>query len=523
MRGLIAAAVAAAAVAAPAARADTVPEYFNLPAPLKMSLGLDVAPDGTVYFGTDDGTQRPPIGRLDPAAAVPGTANGITPLTTPPNQTCCATQIRDVAFAPALNTLWWTRSDGVVGRLDGATMTSTSTSEKIAPWGIAAASDGSAWFTEIDATSSPKYLGDRIAQVSPAFGIAESTNIAFQSGTFDSIRYDAKPMGIALAPDGSPWFTESDNGNPGYRIAHAVGAAYTEYELPCIAVSPCSGTYSGTGPADIAVAADGTVWYSNRNTHAVGHLDPATRSLVEYPLQGFGSGLGAGMPRGLTVASDGSVWLAVFGSFSAPGANAIVKLVPGPVPTATAYRLGAALAPWEVAADPHGNVWFTGSPNNGQAAVGRLTGVVAVAPAGSAVPVTATPPASTPIMPSIVATAKITDPQVHGTSVTANQICVGPPQDRCSLVYLIQTHEYVAGLPGSKGSAARAKPKLVTIGKATVTLSGGQSRKVTVKLNATGRKLVKKAKKLKATLTVTQSRNGAKPASILKKSLTFRR
>src|SRR5262249_16455052 len=98
--------------------------------------------------------------------------------------------------------------------------------------------------------------------------------------------------------------------------------------------------------------------------------------------------------------------------------------------------------------------------------------------------------------------------------------CVGPPQDRCSLVYLIQTHEYVTGFPGVKGSA---KPKLTTIGKATVNLSGGQSKKVTVKLNAKGRKLLKKLKAFKATLTVTQARNGAKPKTVLKKGVKFRK
>ena len=53
---------------------------------------------------------------------------------------------------------------------------------------------------------------------------------------------------------------------------------------------------------------------------------------------------------------------------------------------------------------------------------------------------------------------------------------------------------------------AAAKKKLTTIGKATVTLKGGQSKKVTIKLNSKGQKLLKKIKKFKATFTVTQSR-----------------
>ena len=67
-----------------------------------------------------------------------------------------------------------------------------------------------------------------------------------------------------------------------------------------------------------------------------------------------------------------------------------------------------------------------------------------------------------------------------------------------------------------------AAKKKTTIGKATVTLKGGQKKKITVKLNAKGRKLLKK-QGFKATLTVTQSQNGKKPKTILKKNLRFKR
>ena len=58
-----------------------------------------------------------------------------------------------------------------------------------------------------------------------------------------------------------------------------------------------------------------------------------------------------------------------------------------------------------------------------------------------------------------------------------------------------------------------AAKKLTTIGKATVTLKGGQSKKVTVKLNSKGRKLLKKIKRFKATFTVTQSVRAARSRS----------
>ena len=62
------------------------------------------------------------------------------------------------------------------------------------------------------------------------------------------------------------------------------------------------------------------------------------------------------------------------------------------------------------------------------------------------------------------------------------------------------------------------------IGKLTVTLKGGESKKVTIKLNSKGKKLLKKIKKFKATLTVTQTITGQKkPKTVLKKNVTFKK
>ena len=43
------------------------------------------------------------------------------------------------------------------------------------------------------------------------------------------------------------------------------------------------------------------------------------------------------------------------------------------------------------------------------------------------------------------------------------------------------------------------------LGRKTVTLSGGQRRRVTVELNATGRRLLRRAGRLSVYFTVTQS------------------
>ena len=146
--------------------------------------------------------------------------------------------------------------------------------------------------------------------------------------------------------------------------------------------APCSGSYTGQGITDVAVGQDGSVWYTNQITKAVGHLVPGGTQ-TEYTLNSHVPGLGAGAPQAITAASDGSLWLAVFGSYGAPAANAIVHIVPGAAtadPTATVYKLGAANAPLEVAPDNQGSVWFTGTGGAGGGPIGRIGGVPVTAP-----------------------------------------------------------------------------------------------------------------------------------------------
>jgi hypothetical protein len=215
-----------------------------------------------------------------------------------------------------------------------------------------------------------------------------------------------------------------------------------------------------------------------------------------------------------------------------------VKIVPSqPDPTASVFHLGAGKFPLAVAPDTRGNVWFTLATNPAPGLIGRLAGVVGAAPDRGG-PAPAPAPAPAPgrvIRATSVGTARIGTPSVtpDGRSVQANQICVGPPRDICSLVYLIATHEYVAGFPGSRAraSAARrhrraAKPKPVILGRQLVTLHGGQSKLVTIRLNATGRRLLASARggKLTAYFTATQaSATRGKPGKRVKQAkVTFK-
>ena len=67
---------------------------------------------------------------------------------------------------------------------------------------------------------------------------------------------------------------------------------------------------------------------------------------------------------------------------------------------------------------------------------------------------------------------------------------------------------------------AGAKKK-VSVGKARTTIPAGTTKKITIKLNAKGKKLLRKAKKIKTTLTVSQ-KTGSAYKKVLTKTVTFK-
>ena len=60
---------------------------------------------------------------------------------------------------------------------------------------------------------------------------------------------------------------------------------------------------SGAGPHDVAVAADGTVWYTGQRAGNLGRLDPKTGKVEVVPL-GKGSA-----PHGVIIGPDGAAWV----------------------------------------------------------------------------------------------------------------------------------------------------------------------------------------------------------------------
>lgn len=107
---------------------------------------------------------------------------------------------------------------------------------------------------------------------------------------------------------------------------------------------------AGSGPHDVAPAADGGVWYTAQRQGALGHLDPKTGTTRQIAL-GTGSA-----PHGVIVDRDGAAWV------TDGGLNAMVRVDPKtdaitvfPLP-ANRPRANLNTATF----DRRGRVWFTG-------------------------------------------------------------------------------------------------------------------------------------------------------------------
>jgi virginiamycin B lyase len=107
---------------------------------------------------------------------------------------------------------------------------------------------------------------------------------------------------------------------------------------------------AGSGPHDVAPAADGGVWYTAQGSGELGWLDPDSGEVREVAL-GPGSA-----PHGVIVGPDGAPWV------TDSGLNAIVRVDPETL-AVTIHRLpsstpGANLN--TAAFDGNGILWFTG-------------------------------------------------------------------------------------------------------------------------------------------------------------------
>ena len=235
------------------------------------------------------------------------------------------------------------------------------------PLDITQGSDGNFWFTEGNVNPPQPFGPHNVGRITPAGDVTE-----FAVCTF------CFPNRIVQGPGGILYFTKSDPGLgrittdgvvlsdvvPPNTLANGNGVAahgddiffaafnthsiwrynvtsdqFTEYAIPT----------PGASPSEVAVDANGIVWFTDAGTNQIGRLDPATGSITGTPLDSDVNG-----PRGIAIATDGKVW------FTKRFSNVVGFLDPS-TNQVTEFQLASGTGPEGIAAAPDGSVWFSQS------------------------------------------------------------------------------------------------------------------------------------------------------------------
>ena len=150
------------------------------------------------------------------------------------------------------------------------------------PFGIASAPDGFLYYTESAV--------DKIGRIANLF--TAQSEISLTTGTV--------PESIVLGPDNNLWFTENGTGKIG-RLSPNSFSVTGEFPTPT----------ANSQPVGITVGVDGAMWFTESGVDKVGRITTGG-TITEYTIPP--SGVGGWSPRGLAVGPDGSVWICEPGS-----------------------------------------------------------------------------------------------------------------------------------------------------------------------------------------------------------------
>jgi virginiamycin B lyase len=257
--------------------------------------------------------------------------------------------------AAADGTIWFTIDQAkAIGRIRGGRIERLATpGRNFEPLGLAVAADGSAWYTDIEARA--------IMRINPE---GEISRFAIDSAIVRLGR-------LAIGGDGSVWFADTaDTGvtqlRNGAFIQHELGSAGAgpygvvvntdgivwatlQSNSKLVSIEPNGRIATidlpraGAVPTDIAIAADGALWFLQFRGNRVGRFKDGTFSEFEVGEQIAGL-------SGLAVAGDGAVW------FGMVRQSSLGRLRDGRLVTFRLPRDGA--RPYSLAVDPDGNIWY---------------------------------------------------------------------------------------------------------------------------------------------------------------------
>ncbi len=115
-------------------------------------------------------------------------------------------------------------------------------------------------------------------------------------------------MGLLAVPDGTVWFAEQYANYLGQYDPQS--GRFRSYALPQIVqpdpADPHKTQLLPAGPNDLALDAQGRIWFTEINTNAIGSLDPADGAVRQYQLTAGKSA--ALVPYGIVVDRQGIVW-----------------------------------------------------------------------------------------------------------------------------------------------------------------------------------------------------------------------
>ncbi len=296
-----------AACCVPAPVAGAAIKLFALPASLKSPDTIALGPDGALWF-----TQQDPNDKRTASALGRITTSGDVRAVALPR----GSRPRALTAGPD-GALWYAAAGTDIGRL--GRVTPAGVSELLLPGGLDSAdgivtgADGALWFT------SGARVGRLVPGAAPTFIAVPDTGISLQR--------------IIADPSGALWFTVDDT----IRRITPAGALSTFRVPPLSHYEPSR---------DIALTADGTLWFTSYDDARIGRIAPSGR-IRFYDLPDA-----LDEPGEITVGPDGAIWYV--------GILTLGRIAPGgEITSFTLPDSSATTFDNDLTSGPDGAIWFT--------------------------------------------------------------------------------------------------------------------------------------------------------------------
>ncbi len=176
-------------------------------------------------------------------------------------------------------------------------------------------------------------------------------------------------MGIEVASDDTIWFAEQYANYIGHYFPTT--GRYQLYPLPTLTVPDPNNAGKTmnlpSAPNDLAIDAQGNVWFTELNADSIGQLNPRTGVIQQHQL-GDKKTAQTLDPYGIAIDPQGRVWVTEASN------DHILCFDPKTGKLRTFTLVGASQPLMEIASDSHGIIWATSFGNGLLASLNPLTG-----------------------------------------------------------------------------------------------------------------------------------------------------